>query len=620
MRDAGGALRKIARADGRGIKVCSKKHSGKRSVMMCKAVTSLETTGERDINHAVDCAYTAVIERWDAKGAKAPGTYWITKYTPHSFGLCQAKVHFSASAIAADSHVSAIITAGGAKTTAKAVKASAQKELGIELTSSQASRVKLRTLGEEVNKYRESFQLLPSYARVFLDRNEGSVFNVRWCGRDFVSLHLAHHGIAQMVAKSSPRMFAIDACTFKGPHYRGYAIQTVAVIDGHLDGATYKNVPLALTICDDEVQESYLEHMEMWKNISLGYVNEEGGVDTLYDHIVSQDSVIFTDGGSAIAASVGLMCHGNGHVLACALHLLANVKKPRNRDTGFSDALFWRLQAAETEEAFESIMEQIEIEFPRTASYLREQPPLQWTLWGWIARGATTYGRKTSNPVEQIHSAQLDMRYRSPLAFVEEYLSNAAQLVADLSKTANELVFRLDEHPFTPHVMREIEQAREDAHRRVHRVVPTPGDPSVWQVVEAHDARSTTPGLRSHEVNAFDRTCTCFGRAKNGYCCMHEYAVYNATEGDIALRQRLRMDDCIEWAAQPCFSARTLIDSVNNVRVSLPPASQVEMDETRRPPGPNQSATERTHVRQRRRISSLGPGGPRLITSRHRRR
>ena len=105
VRDAADALRKIARADGRGIKVCRKRHSGKRSVMMCQAVSSLETTGERDIHHGVECAYTAVIERWDAKGAEAPGTYWITKYTPHTFGLCQAKPHYSASAVAADSHV-----------------------------------------------------------------------------------------------------------------------------------------------------------------------------------------------------------------------------------------------------------------------------------------------------------------------------------------------------------------------------------------------------------------------------------------------------------------------------------------------------------------------------------
>ena len=134
------------------------------------------------------------------------------------------------------------------------------------------------------------------------------------------------------------------------------------------------------------------------------------------------------------------------------------------------------------------------------------------------------------------------MRYRSPLAFVEEYLSNATQLLADLSKTAKELECRRGDHSFTPYVMREIEQARKDAHCSVQRVVPTPGDPSVWQVIEAHDARSTTPGLRSHEVNAFARTCTCFVRAKNGYCCMHEYAVYDTTEEDSALRHRLRMD------------------------------------------------------------------------------
>ena len=90
--------------------------------MMCKAVASLEITGERDIQHEVDCAYTVVIERWDAKGAKAPGTYWITKYTPHTFGLCESKPHYSVRAVASDIHVSAIITAGGAKTTAKAVR------------------------------------------------------------------------------------------------------------------------------------------------------------------------------------------------------------------------------------------------------------------------------------------------------------------------------------------------------------------------------------------------------------------------------------------------------------------------------------------------------------------
>ena len=69
------------------------------------------------------------------------------------------------------------------------------------------------------------------------------------------------------------------------------------------------------------------------------------------------------------------------------------------------------------------------------------------------------------------------------LKVIEEYLSNATQLVADLSKTAKELEWL---HPFTPYVMREIQQAQKDAHCRVHWVVPTPGDESKTSVAE-HD-------------------------------------------------------------------------------------------------------------------------------------
>ena len=181
VRDAGDALRKVARVDGRGIMFCRTRTSGKRAVVMCNGVASLALRGESDIDHGVDCAYTAVIERWDGKHAKAPGTYWITRYTPHTFELCKSKPRHSVSEVAADSHVSAIINAGGAKTTAKAVIAAAREQLGVELSSKQASRVKMSALSEQKTKYLESFQRLPSYARVFLDRNEGSVFDVRWC-------------------------------------------------------------------------------------------------------------------------------------------------------------------------------------------------------------------------------------------------------------------------------------------------------------------------------------------------------------------------------------------------------------------------------------------------------
>ena len=60
--------------------------------------------------------------------------------------------------------------------------------------------------------------------------------------------------------------------------------------------------------------------------------------------------------------------------------------------------------------------------------------------------------------------------------------------------------------------------------------------------------------------------------------CMHEYAVYNATEGDSALRHQLRIDGLVEWAAQSCSSARTFIDSVKSVQAVPPAATEVTLD------------------------------------------
>ena len=67
-------------------------------------------------------------------------------------------------------------------------------------------------------------------------------------------------------------------------------------------------------------------------------------------------------------------------------------------------------------------------------------------------------------------------------------------------------------------------------------------------------------------------------------------------------------------AEQPCFSARTFIDSVNDVRVALPSASEVNMDQTGRPPGPDQSATERTHVVNVGASPALGLEGGRSLS------
>ena len=622
-KEATAALKHLAIAEGRSVKVCTTRHKGMRGVLMCKGVTDFKKSGRRELLHGYDCAYTAVIERWNWKRDGAPGTFWITKYVPHTYVLCKSSPSLPSKAIAADERINAIVKGAGTKTTGKAIASAVRRTLGVAITPRAASRVKQHVLSELREDYNTTFKRLPSYARAFEDLNPGSIFYVHWTRESegaFISLSLCSAQIATLASRAGLRLFAIDACTFRGAHYRGQAIQTVALIDGHQNGANFRNLPICVTVCDDEVQEAYFAHMNMWKHIAIGGLNDEGDALTLHDHIVSKDSVIFIDGGSAIHSAVERRCAGDGHVLSCALHILANVKK-HHREPDFKDARFWGIQAATTYEDFEVLMDELAYNCPGAAGFLWSKNPSEWTVWGWIERGAVTYGRRTTNPVEQTHSLQVAMRHCSPLAFIEQYLVDMAELVAELKTTADVLQTRLDrgESPFTPCVQKSIDKARLDAVHSVQRVIATPDNYDVYQVIEAADARTSTAGLRTNHVNALERTCTCHGRAIHGYACMHEYAVYLHVRGNDELSHHLGMTDFLAWAAQPCMHAETFIEAVNNAFVYLPPATEGTLDETRRPPGPGQSATRRARERPRRRISSLGPGGARTITTRSQR-
>ena len=100
---------------------------------------------------------------------------------------------------------------------------------------------------------------------------------------------------------------------------------------------------------------------------------------------------------------------------------------------------------------------------------------------------------------------------------------------------------------------------------------------------------------------------------------MHEYAVYLHVRDDDELLRHLGTTDFPAWAAQPSVHAETLIEAVKNAFVRIPTPTKVTLDETRRPPGQLQSAIQRARARPRRRISSLGPGGARTITTRSQR-
>jgi len=105
---------------------------------------------------------------------------------------------------------------------------------------------------------------------------------------------------------------------------------------------------------------------------------------------------------------------------------------------------------------------------------------------------------------------------------------------------------------------------------------------------------------------------------------MHEYAVYLHARDDGELLHYLGMTDFPAWATQPSIHAETFIEAVNKASVYAPTATELALDETRRPPGRLQSATQRARERPRRRISSLEERTRSLLalsaTNTHRRR
>jgi len=155
-KDATAALKRLAIAERRGIKTCTRRHSGKRSVLMCKAVEALRVTGKRDVVPGVDCAYTAIIEKNDRVRYGATGSFWITKYVPHTYHLCRAVPSYPVKSIARDPRVRAIVKAGGEKVKGRAIVSAVLENFGIAIPARSATIVKRTVLSEAEETYNET--------------------------------------------------------------------------------------------------------------------------------------------------------------------------------------------------------------------------------------------------------------------------------------------------------------------------------------------------------------------------------------------------------------------------------------------------------------------------------
>ena len=323
-----------------------------------------------------------------------------------------------------------------------------------------------------------------------------------------------------------------------------------------------------------------------------------------------------TDGGSALHASYGVQVE-YAHLLQCAIHFLKNVKMHAKRHNEiFKDSDFWALQKAETADRFNGIL--AELNAPRTKEYILSKDPSTWALHGWLRRGAVCYDRVTSNPSEQTHSAQLDIRRMSPYYFCIEYLRTLQRHFFELRECAAIMETRgVRAAPLTPFAMTVLCANREKA-RRLH---VTPADNGMtWSVVD----RTVGRNAPTFTVNSHARSCSCRGRTKIGLACAHEIAVWieiSGTDRRVLNDMPVNDEDFTEFCLSnhEYYRASTFIQSVRRVEIHLPDETRIVEDPLRLPP--NDRATSRIKARKKkRRISSFGPGGQRFISARARRR
>jgi len=541
--------------------------------------------------------------------------WWIAKnFTNHS-GTCTSLPKVSVE-MAASNPVVARLIKNAKRIRCKVVVQTVLAEFGAQMPVRTASDVIKAVRCQSEADFIRGFQMLESFGDSFVRDNPGSFFNVDYTPNgEFKSLSLVHGGMASIAVQAGLKMFSTDVTHMKG-RYKGACAQTVALIDASSDGKSLCNLPIAVTFGEQETAEFIRKHFDAlagtWVVPPHGHhVNVK---ETMWEHT----SVLFTDGGAAFQSFFYDDEHYYGrpkpsNLLRCAWHIFCNTRDEcrRKKETQLSDVQFWAIATARTHDDYVSRLDKLRESHPHAAAFLANKDPNDWTVHGFIARGAMTFGRKTSNPVEQTHSAQLPSRDLGPFLFLVEYVTAMAQRLDDWRKTAQQLQRDQRERPFTPHAQKCIDHLRTQALRldaaiAVDRIDPNGADPEEFTVIE----RTESGRCDTFRINHRERTCTCRGRAHLGYLCVHEYKVWMEVQrmhGDGEYHGAVPWPNFVEFAALPEFQAQTLIDALTRPEHSVrPPASDELVSNVNRGPPPADAVSMRA-----KRVRARIPNGPR---------
>jgi hypothetical protein len=273
--------------------------------------------------------------------------------------------------------------------------------LGVKLTgdpdpiSGPASVVrrlnKIRILAElSLNSEMEGLGLLQSYLDKFAELNIGTIhsFDVTMDPVDptkqrFRRVFVMPAQMATIFKNAETNYAAIDASFIHNNNHEGHCI-VLESIDGN--GHCY---PLAVALVDGESSSNYIWFLRLvCRDPAIKAILDNGKCVLMSDRHRSIKRAVFT--------VLKFVIHRK-----CFLHIIRNIEQNKIHVNEPLRRKLWDICLAPTREIFYQLMEALLVSDAKCYDYLRLIDPMDYAVYRMYEEGLCTYGRTTSNDVEQ---------------------------------------------------------------------------------------------------------------------------------------------------------------------------------------------------------------------------
>lgn len=283
---------------------------------------------------------------------------------------------------------------------------------GVNVSLRKLYRAREVLLQDTASDYLKGCQQVRSLLTAFVTSNPGSVEDVQLSTESSFTRAFLSHPDADLISKSSQRVLGVDGAFLK---HKG--VDNIMLVMVGRDG-NFENNILAVAICPSEDTDNCV-----W------FFNQ-----CLRAGIPVREWPVFSDRGNgliAAASRLGISLH------FCTVHILRNLKsKFKGLVTKTVENLVWEMQAASSEEAFNSSMGilsslqnsaavQAEAREDSMALYLSDIEAAKWTLY---PHTYTTqlYGWRSTNFVESENAAAVSTRAKNPCQFFQYFIEKWA--------------------------------------------------------------------------------------------------------------------------------------------------------------------------------------------------